>query len=98
MSYPLSKITLKTLTKMKEIKLDKKEHDLLTNKKKHKLLKNFFETNIKKYKKYSPVKLSIKDFNPKGRDLAEIKDYSTGRFVDPNLKTKITGNRWTRIT
>ena len=98
MSYPLSKITLKTLTKMKKIKLDRKEHDLLTNKKKYKLLKNFFDTNIKKYKKYSPVKLSIKDFNPTGRDLAEIKDYSTGRFVDPNLKTKIAGNRWTRIT
>ena len=50
MSYPLSKITLKTLTKMKEIKLDKKEHDLLTNKKKHKLLKNFLKQILKNIK------------------------------------------------
>ena len=98
MKYPLSTITLKTLTKIEKIKLDRNEHNLLSNNKKYKLLQNFFESNKKIYNTYPTINLTVTDFIPTKTDIAEIKTYSVGPFVHPELRSKISDNQWTRIT
>ena len=92
------KNNFKSLNKINKIKLDRNEHNLLSNKKKYKLLQNFFESNKSKYNSYSTINLTITDFIPTKRDIAEIREYSVGPFVHPNLRSKIPDNNWTKIT
>ena len=57
-----------------------------------------FESNKSKYNTYSTINLTVNDFIPTKRDLIEVKTYSVGPFVHPNLRSKIPDNNWTKIT